>query len=445
MPILVADDDATGRRVAVYALRKLGMEVDEAADGAEALQLFDPERHEVVVTDLKMPGVAGQEVLATVKQRAPEVPVIVITAFGGVDVAVEAMRSGAFHFLEKPFSKDALVLTVERALETRRLRAENARLRAGREVERPMHTASEAMAEVLGLADQVAVSDAAVLITGESGTGKELVARRLHGRSARREGPFVPVNCAAIPAELLESELFGHTRGAFTGAQSAREGHFRRADGGTLLLDEVGELPLALQPKLLRVLQEGAVDPVGGEASVPVDVRIVAATNQDLERRVAEGSFRQDLFYRLDVIRIEVPPLRDRPEDIELLARTFIGELGRGRNLRLGADVLRALKARSWPGNVRELRNACERLVLLAPRDRVRVQDLPRDRRLPPSDPTWVQHVPEGLGLGEVEAQVIQHVLRQTGWNVSAAARRLGVPRHVLSYRIEKYGLRREG
>jgi len=443
MAVLFADDDTQGRRVAVYSLRKAGLEVDEAADGGEALQRFDPARHRVVVTDLKMPGVPGTEVLATVRKRSPDTPVVVITAFGGVDVAVEAMRAGAFHFLEKPFARDALVLTVQRALETARLRAENVRLRAGQTVERRLITSSPGMQAVLDLVDRVAPSEATVLVTGESGTGKELIARRLHRRSGRGGGPFVAVNCAAIPAELLESELFGHVKGAFTGAVRDRPGHFRAAEGGTLFLDEVGELPLALQPKLLRVLQEGSVAPVGGEAVVPVDVRIVAATNQDLEHQIAAGDFREDLFYRLDVIRVEVPALRDRPEDILLLARSFLDELAPGRALRVGRDITRVLREREWPGNVRELRNACERLALLAPGDRVRVQDLPRSRRLGSSDARWVQHVPPGLSLAEVELQWVRHALDQTSWNVSAAARRLDVPRHVLAYRLEKYGLRR--
>jgi two-component system NtrC family response regulator len=444
MAILLVDDDNNGRRVAVYTLRKAGLEVDEAADGAAALQVFDPTRHHVVVTDLKMPGVRGLEVLATIRRRAPEVPVIVMTAFGGVDVAVEAMRSGAFHFLEKPFSRDALTLTVQRALETRELRAENARLRAGQRVERPMVASSPSMQAALSLVDRIAPSDATVLITGESGTGKELVARRLHGRSARRERSFVAVNCAAIPHTLLESELFGHEKGAFTGAIRARPGHFRQADGGTLFLDEIGELPLALQPKLLRVLQEGVVTPVGGDGPIEIDVRIVAATNQDLESRVSQGAFRQDLFYRLDVIRIELPSLQQRPEDILLLARTFIDEFRGKRELTLGRDVARALQVRSWPGNVRELRNACERMALLAPADRVRVQDLPPIRRRLTTESDWVRDVPPDLSLADVEAQLIRHVLGQTGWNVSKAARRLSVPRHVLAYRIQKYSLLQE-
>jgi len=443
MAVLLADDDATGRRVAAYTLRRDGLEVDEASDGAEALQAFDPERHEVVVTDLKMPGVPGQEVLATVRKRAPEVPVIVITAYGGVDVAVEAMRAGAFHFLEKPFARDALALTVQRALETRQLRAENRELRKRSSVERPLLATSAAMREVITLADRVAPSDVPVLVTGESGTGKELIARRIHGRSNRVDGPFVPVNCAAIPAELLESELFGHAAGAFTGAVRARAGRFRSAEGGTLFLDELGELPLVLQPKLLRVLQEGTVDPLGETGSVPVDVRIVAATNQVLEDQVASGAFREDLYYRLDVIRIDVPPLRERPDDIELLAREFIREFGGDRGLQLGRDVLRLLRGRRWSGNVRELRNACERLVLLAPGDRVRAQDLSPIRLTQRASTSWLTHLPDDLGLEELEAQVVRHVLQRTGWNVSEAARRLQVPRHVLAYRIQKFGIRR--
>ncbi len=442
MPILFIDDDNTGRAVAVHNLRRAGLEVDDARDGAEGLQRFDPQRHEVVVTDLKMPGVDGMTLLRTVRERAPQVPVVVITAFGSVDLAVDAMRQGAWDFLEKPFSRDRLELTLLRALETSRLRADNRRLRSG--VERPIVAASQAMQGVLELADRVAPSTAGVLITGESGVGKELVARRIHARSERAAGPFVAVNCASVPGELLESELFGHTRGAFTGATQAREGRFRRASGGTLFLDEIAELPLALQGKLLRVLQEGLVDVVGADEPIAVDARIVVATNQVLEERVSEGRFREDLFYRLDVIQVHLPPLRERREDIVPLAEAFLAELAPGRRLRLPAQVAEALARRGWHGNVRELRNVCERLAILASGGEVALEHLPPERFTVASD-RWLELLPEGLSLGEIEEQVVRHVLDRCSWNVSEAARRLGVPRHILAYRLEKHGIERGG
>jgi len=443
MAILFIDDDDTGREVAVYNLRKAGMEVDEAPNGGAGLARFDPERHQVVITDLKMPEVDGMQVLERVHALAPDVPVVVITAFGSVDRAVAAMRRGAWDFVEKPFSRDRLELTARRALEAGRLRADNRRLRA-RVVERPIQAESDVMKEVLSLVDRVAPTDATVLVTGESGVGKELVARRLHARSRRATGPFVAMSCSAIPTELLEAELFGHARGAFTGAVRAREGRFRKASGGTLFLDEVGEMAPDVQVKLLRVLQEGVVDPVGADEPVSVDVRIVAATNQRLDTLVAEGRFREDLYYRLDVIHIEVPPLRDRREDIGVLARVFLAEFGGGRELILPEEVEAALRKRPWRGNVRELRNVCERLAILAPKDRVRLEDLPTDT-IPGEASRWLDLLPDGISLMDLEARVIQHTLDRCDGNVTHAARALGVPRHVLAYRLEKYGLKREG
>jgi two-component system NtrC family response regulator len=443
MSILFIDDDDTGRDVAVYNLRKAGLEVDDAANGAAGLARFDPDRHGVVITDLKMPEVDGMQVLERVQALAPEVPVVVITAFGSIDRAVAAMRRGAWDFVEKPFSRDRLELTARRALEASRLRSDNRRLRA-RGVERPINATSAAMKEVVDLVDRVAPTNATVLVTGESGVGKELVARRLHARSRRAAGPFVAMSCSTIPSELLEAELFGHAKGAFTGSIKAREGRFRKASGGTLLLDEVGEMAADLQVKLLRVLQEGVVDPVGADEPVAVDVRIVAATNRRLHEMVAEGAFREDLYYRLNVIHIEVPPLRERRDDIGVLARTFLAEFGGGRELLLPAEVETALVQRPWRGNVRELRNVCERLAILSPGDRVRLEDLPRDT-IPQDASRWLDMLPEGLSLIDLEAQVIQHTLEARDGNITQAARALGVPRHVLAYRIEKYGLKRDG
>jgi len=298
--------------------------------------------------------------------------------------------------------------------------------------------------------DRVAATDATVLITGESGTGKEVLARRIHVRSPRAEGPFVVVNCAAIPAELLESELFGHARGAFTGAVRDRAGRFRQASGGTLFLDEVAEIPAALQGKLLRALQERVVDAVGADAPVPVDVRIVAATNRDLGARIREGTFREDLYYRLNVVELVVPPLRERPDDIPPLVTRFVSEFAAGREIAVPAAVVAELSKRPWPGNVRELKNACERMVILCRGDEVSLDDLPPAPRAAgagTAEDTSASFPPlpsEGLSLVDLEKRVIERALRMKGWNITQAALFLRIPRHILVYRIGKYGLRRD-
>ena len=434
MALLFVDDDDTGRKVAVFNLRRAGFEVDEARDGVSALETFDVRRHELVVTDLRMPRMDGLELLGKLRERAPQVPVVVITAYGNVDVAVEAMQAGAWSFIEKPFSRQRLELAVSRALETSRLRRENRALR-----ERPLVTRSAAMDAVIRTCDKLAGSDAAVLVTGESGTGKELLARRLHSRSSRARGPFVAVNCAAIPETLVEAELFGHEKGAFTGATRARPGRFRTADRGTLFLDEVGELPLEVQARLLRVLEEGAVPVVGRDRPVAVDVRVIAATNRDLRAEVAARRFREDLFFRLDVLRLEVPPLRERPEDIAPLVEHFLAQWAE-RPLRLSPSALEALERRRWRGNVRELRNLCHRVALLAEGPVVEPADLPA-AHVAPTSTAWLDQLPGDLSLFDVEAQVIVHALERCDGNVSKAARMLKVPRHILAYRIEKHGL----
>ncbi len=406
MAILLIDDDDTGRRLSAHNLRRCGHEVNEAADGREGLRVFDPGRHEVVVTDMRMPVLDGMEVLRLVRDRAPDVPVVVITAYGSVDKAVDAMQAGAWSFIEKPFSRDRLELAVQRALEASRLRRDNKQLRS---VERPIIARSEAMAELLAVVDRMAASDAPVMIFGESGTGKELMARRVHARGPRASGPFVPVNCAAIPATLLEAELFGHAKGAFTGAQKARLGRFRSAEGGTLFLDEIGEVPPELQAKLLRVLQERSVDVVGADRAVDVNVRIVAATNQDLEQGVADGHFREDLYYRLNVLRVDIPPLRERREDIVPLAEAFLAELAM-RELVLDRSARDALRKRTWRGNVREVRNLCERLSVLAPGPEVSAADIPAERTLSRSR-SWLEHLPADITLTELETQAIEHTL----------------------------------
>jgi two-component system NtrC family response regulator len=449
--ILFVDDDLAGREVALFNLRKAGYEVRAAADGAEGLSAFSAEPFDLVVTDLKMPGISGMDVLRAVRARAPEVPVLVITAFGNVDTAVEAMREGAYDFIGKPFHRDQLLLSVGKALERRRLAAEvhALRIRASG-VEREIVFASPAMGRLVEMVDRVARSEATVLVTGESGTGKEAVARRLHVRSPRAEGPFVAVNCAAVPGELLESELFGHARGAFTGAVKSRTGRFRQAEGGTLFLDEVSEIPPALQAKLLRALQEKTVDIVGADVPVAVNVRVVAATNRELPERIRAGAFREDLYYRLNVVELRVPPLRERPEDIPPLVAHFLSVLSRDRELSAPPAVIDALVRRPWPGNVRELRNACERMAILCRGDELSLDDMPPppigeplEREGAPTD-EWPPLPPGGLSLVDLETRVIERALRLKGGNITQTAAYLRIPRHVLVYRIEKHGIRRD-
>jgi DNA-binding NtrC family response regulator len=444
--ILFIEDDDSGRELGLYNLRKAGHVVEGAADGEAGLAMFSPERHALVITDLKMPGIGGLELLRRVKERSPETPVLVITAYGDIELAVAAMKAGAFDFLGKPFHRDHLVLTVHKALERRRMGQEIEQLRrqaAG--VERTIVHASTAMMRALEIADRVATSGAPVLITGESGTGKELVARRIHARSRRAAGPFVAVNCAAIPGELLESELFGHVRGAFTGAVRDRPGRFRQAAGGTLFLDEIAELPLPLQAKLLRVLQEHVVDVVGGDAPVAVDVRVLAATNQDVQARAAEGALRRDLLYRLAVVELPLPPLRERREDIPGLVAHFVARAAEGRDIEVPDAVVAELTRRSWPGNVRELANACERAVILCRGDTLQLDDLPPAmREANPAVGEFLPALPEdGLSLIDLETRVIERVLQMKRGNVSQAAAYLRIPRHVLAYRMEKHGIRR--
>jgi len=449
--ILFIDDDRSGREVALFNLRKAGYDVTPAADGREGLDAFSTAPFDLVITDLKMPGVPGMEVLRKIRAGSPDVPVLVITAFGNVETAVAAMKEGAYDFIGKPFHRDQLLLAVEKALDRRRLATEvrDLRIRASG-VERDVVSVSTAMRRLLEVADRVAATVATVLITGESGTGKEILARRIHVRSPRAEGPFVAVNCAAIPAELLESELFGHARGAFTGAVRDRAGRFRQASGGTLFLDEVGEIPTPLQGKLLRTLQERVVDAVGGDTPVPVDVRILAATNRDLPSRIREGSFREDLYYRLNVVELAVPPLRDRPDDIPPLVRRFVSEFSAGREIAVPAAVVAELSTRPWPGNVRELKNACERMVILCRGDEVSLEDLPPAPHGPGAgtaedvSASTLALPAEGLSLVDLEKRVIERALRMKGGNITQAALFLRIPRHILVYRIGKYGIRRD-
>jgi len=447
--ILFIDDDAGGRQMAAYNLRKAGHEVDEAGDAQQGLATFGADIHDLVITDVRMPGMSGIELTQKLHTQAPQTPVLVITAFGNVETAVEAMKAGAYDFVLKPFSRDQLQLVVERALQHRQLTLENQELRRQvRGIERPMAHRSAIMQETIAMIDRVAPSEASVLVTGESGTGKELVARRVHGRSGRADEAFVAVNCAGIPAELIEAELFGHEKGAFTGAARARPGRFRQADKGSIFLDEIGELPASSQSKLLRVLQESVVDVLGADEPITIDVRIIAATNKDLRAEVEAGRFREDLFFRLNVVEIRVPPLRARPEDIPDLAKTFVTEFSNGEQTELPEEIVLALTRRRWVGNVRELRNACERMVILSPPGELSLSALPPENADGASEPAWaagqwLRLPPEGVSLLDLEKAVIEQALAHTGGNISQAARYLRIPRHILVYRIEKYGIKR--
>lgn len=446
--ILVIDDDTSLRRVLEYNLLEEGYEVQAAASGEEGLYLFGQNQPSLVISDMKMPGMDGMTVLKSVKERSPETLVIIITAFGTVDAAVEAMKAGAYDYITKPFNRDALKLTVRKALQFSGLTEENRRLRHALSDKADFRTivgSSPEMEKVFDVIRKVADTDAAVLITGESGTGKELVARSIHANSSRREAPFVAINCAAIPRELLESELFGHIRGAFTGAIRDKIGKFQSADGGTLFLDEVGDLPLELQPKLLRALQEREVQPVGSTTARKLDVRILSATNFDIDKAIAEGAFREDLYYRLAVIPLHLPPLRARSKDIPLLIKYFCGKHG-GDKIAFDKDALEALVRYPWPGNVRELENTVERLLIMRDADVITRNDLPEkivEQRRPGS--AIVKLPDEGYSLEQLEREVVVEALERTSWNQAAAARFLRIPRHTLIYRIEKYGIELPG
>jgi two-component system NtrC family response regulator len=445
--ILLIDDDQSLRRVIEYSLAERGYDVHAAASGEEALQLLGKEPLDAVITDITMPGMSGMEVLQKVRQADPELPVIMITAYGTIESAVDAMRQGAFDYITKPFNRDELRITLEKALKMRRLERENIRLRAA-VIDRYRFDGiigeSEKMREVLDLAGRVAASDATVLITGESGTGKELLAKGIHYNSGRANGPFIAVNCAAIPEQLLESELFGHMKGSFTGAVKDREGKFELADGGTLFLDEIGELRIDLQAKILRSLQERSIDRVGGSRPIAVDARVIAATNKDLERAVKEGAFREDLYYRLSVVTLLVPPLRERRQDIPLLVEHFLRKFNKSPDTIISPEALSAIMAYGWPGNVRELENVMERASVLKRGSTISLADLPEKlTRKGGAVSDVILNLPDdGLSLEGLERDLIIKALEKHQGNQTRAAEYLRITRPTLIYRMEKYGLK---
>jgi DNA-binding NtrC family response regulator len=442
--ILIIDDDTSLRRVLEYNLQEEGYEVQAASSGEEGLYLFRQSQPNLVITDMKMSGMDGLMVLKSIKERSPETLVIIITAFGTVDVAVEAMKAGAYDYITKPFNRDELKLTAKKALQFSGLTEENKRLKSALSDRADFRTivgSSKEMEKVFEVIRKVADTEAAVLITGESGTGKELVARSIHANSSRRDAPFVAINCAAIPRDLLESELFGHVKGAFTGAVRDKTGKFQLAEGGTLFLDEVGELPLELQPKLLRALQEKEVEPVGGTKIQKLDVRVVSATNLNVDKAIADGTFREDLYYRLSVIPLHLPPLRERRKDIPLLIKYFCGKHGSDK-ISFDKDALHTLVMYSWPGNVRELENTVERLLIMRNSDVINIDELPEKLLENGASGSAILKLPdEGYSLEQLEREVVVEALERNSWNQTAAARFLRIPRHTLIYRIEKYGI----
>ncbi len=440
--LLVIDDEAAIRESFHRLLTAQGYAVETAADGKEAIALVREHRFRVAISDLRLPDVDGVDLLKMLKIASPETEVVMITGYGTIDDAVSAIKEGAYDFIQKPIKKHLILKVVEKALEKQTLASENRelkeRLRRMEKVPKPIGV-SPAMKKTIEVAEQVAPSSASVLITGESGTGKEVIANIVHHASRRRSAAFIKVNCAAIPETLLEAELFGHEKGAFTGAISQRKGRFELADGGTLLLDEISEIPPATQVKLLRVLQEGEFERVGGTETIRADVRIVAATNVKLEDAIEAGDFRKDLYYRLNVITIHIPPLRDRPEDIPLLAEHFIRIYGQINNKEIDGLTKGALDrflTYSWPGNVRELENVIERSVVLGRKRRIGVEDLPPTLNEEGGAESVIR-IPFGITMHEAEHRIITETLRRTQGNKEMAARLLGIAARTIYRKLE--------
>lgn len=449
--ILIADDDRSHRLMLSTMMMEWGFRTQEADDGRQALEIIRTRPVDLILMDMRMPNMDGIEATRAISRHNPAIPIVIVTAYSSIPTAVEAMKSGAFDYVTKPIDFEALRLVMERALEHTRLRDENERL--SRQLARfqaaEMMGESLAMRRLLEMIALVAPAETTVLITGESGTGKGLVARAIHANSPRREKPLIEVNCAAIPESLIESELFGHEKGAFTGADKQRKGRFSMADGGTIFLDEIGELPLSMQAKLLRVIQEGEIQRVGSDMPIPVNVRIVAATNRNVEKMISDGVFREDLYYRLNVFALQVPPLRDRIEDIPALAQSFLkrfSEKNRKPLKGITPQAIDLLLRHEWPGNVRELENAMERAVILLQGEFVSPVELPlalqRPADLAGADPLCIPMAEtkgKDASLADMEKELIHQKLQEAGGNKSEAARRLGITRRTLKLKLKKY------
>ncbi len=450
--ILVVDDDQAHRTVLTTLIGGWGYRVEEADDGQTAIDMVKENPYDLILMDIRMLKVSGLEALAVIKRYNPSIPVIIMTAYSSVETAVEALKNGAYDYLTKPLDFEKLKLTLRRATEHLRLKKENQALKASLAAgfdRQQIIGRSPAMKQLLEVVSQVAPSEASVLISGESGTGKELIAAAIHYNSPRKQGPFVKINCAALTETLLESELFGHEKGAFTGADRRKEGRFLQADGGSLLLDEISEMSLSMQAKLLRVIQERELTRVGGQQVLKVDVRLIAATNKDLKEMIKEGLFREDLYYRLNVVNLHLPPLRDRQEDIPLLAQHFL-KIFAAKNSKsiegLTPQAMDCLLRYSWPGNIRELMNAVERAVVLSrggylDRQDFAVDSCRREGQLSAADNQISHDTLANLPLAEVERRTIMETLEAVGGNKSEAARRLGITRKTLHKKLKKYGV----
>jgi DNA-binding NtrC family response regulator len=470
--ILVADDEQNLRRVLVALLRRDGHEVVQAADGAEAMTML-PSGVEVVITDLRMPHATGMELLQFASKHHPHIPVIMITAYGSVGQAVEAIKAGAFDYIEKPFEQDVIRATVQKAVAQAQANQASPRTeiyspREGEERGRfGLVGTSNEMQGVFGVIERVADTPSTVLITGESGTGKELVAKALHENSSRKDGPFIKINCAAIPKNLMESELFGYEKGAFTGAVNSKPGRFELADGGTLFLDEIGEIPVEMQVKLLRAIQESEFERVGGLKTIKVNVRLITATNRDLEQEISRGNFREDLYYRLNVVPLMIPPLRKRTGDIPILVTHIIKRFNERLKKNVAGltdDAMLALEAHTWPGNIRELENILERTILFCREQRIAKDDLPDeltgadeadaapavvvsdsserlDASAELSGDTSLKDIVKAETI-RVERELIVRALDETGGNVTQAARLLKISRKSLQMKMKEFGLR---
>jgi DNA-binding NtrC family response regulator len=450
--ILVVDDDESLRRVMQMQLEEAGYEVLAAPQGQDALTLMEDATPALVITDLKMPGISGLDLLRKLREVYPETTVIMVTAFGTVSTAVEAMKAGAYDYISKPVDYEQLMLVVNRAMERGQLIAEVKTLRANLDEKYGFESIigrSKALLRVLEMASRVARRDSTVLIAGETGTGKELLARAIHQNSTRKDHAFVTINCGAIPKDLLESELFGHTKGSFTGAVAPKRGKVEVADGGTLFLDEVGELPLELQVKLLRLIQNGEIEKVGATGATNVNVRIIAATNRNLQALIDDGAFREDLYYRLAVVPLTLPPLRERIDDIPELVQHLFLKAKQKQNvpqLRLPSSLLPHFSGYGWPGNVRELENVIERLVVLSVSDEITLADLPDflQRERSHADAIELNLPPGGISLERVERDLIVRALEKFNWNQTQAARYLDISRRTLIYRMEKFAISKE-
>jgi len=450
--ILIIDDEKSILDLLNVVFKKEGYQVETFFSPSKALEYIDNEDFDIVLSDIKLPQISGMEILKHVTKKRPEVPVVMITAFGTIRQAVEALKEGAADYVVKPFDVEELKIIIAQGLEKKRLRQENILLKAQLEERFGFENIigeSRVMKEIFGLIERIARTDSTVLITGESGTGKEMTACTIHSKSPRAERPFVTINCGALPENLLESELFGHVKGSFTGAIVNKKGMFEVADHGTLFLDEIGEMTPWTQVKLLRALQEKKIRRVGGTDEISVDVRIIAATNQDLKQRIKEGKFREDLFYRLNVLSLEMPPLRKRKEDIPYLVSHFVQKycqkMGR-RKKRVAPEVIKVFESYPWPGNIRELENVIERTIVIEERETITQESLPEELLSPKNrvDTGFLIHPGFNLNetLDEISCDYIRHALKSTDGNLKEASSLLGINYRSLRYMIEKYGLK---